>query len=231
MRFYFLALPLGETRAIFYDNIYTGQRPLSLGFPTEHITVNHRQRSYIHPPPQPEIEGPKWNCHMCTFQNHPLLDRCEQCEMPRILHGKKQEQPQPSRTDYSSNYQGLNNNNHNNINYLPNYNPGRQYFPQYSTGQLTHPVRPNPYMNQYSCPGNMSLSPRTPNSSVGFLGNVSNSSGYLNNNQMLYNLSNVRPGLSPMVPSQVYNPFGMIYNGNYVPNGTINSSASSHGSN
>lgn len=41
------------------------------------------------------VEGPKWNCHMCTFQNHPLLDKCEQCEMPRILHGR-QSNPDPS---------------------------------------------------------------------------------------------------------------------------------------
>ncbi|RVE48044.1 hypothetical protein evm_007356 [Chilo suppressalis] len=40
----------------FYSNIYTGQ-----------------QRSS------------PWQCHMCTFRNHPLLNKCEQCEMPRFL--------------------------------------------------------------------------------------------------------------------------------------------------
>ncbi|XP_041982254.1 uncharacterized protein LOC121735480 isoform X2 [Aricia agestis] len=40
----------------FYSNIYTGQRPPS-----------------------------SWQCHMCTFRNHPLLDKCEECDMPRIL--------------------------------------------------------------------------------------------------------------------------------------------------
>lgn len=29
-------------------------------------------------------EGPPWTCNMCTFRNHPLLNKCEQCEMPRI---------------------------------------------------------------------------------------------------------------------------------------------------
>jgi len=24
-----------------------------------------------------------WNCSACTFRNHPALDKCEQCEMPR----------------------------------------------------------------------------------------------------------------------------------------------------
>ncbi|CAH0725530.1 unnamed protein product, partial [Brenthis ino] len=40
----------------FYSNIYTGQRQ-----PTS------------------------WQCHMCTFRNHPLLDKCEECDMPRIF--------------------------------------------------------------------------------------------------------------------------------------------------
>ncbi|CAH0588893.1 unnamed protein product [Chrysodeixis includens] len=42
----------------FYSNIYTGQRPSS-----------------------------SWQCHMCTFRNHPLLDKCEECDMPRIFVG------------------------------------------------------------------------------------------------------------------------------------------------
>lgn len=28
-----------------------------------------------------------WQCHMCTFRNHPLLNKCEECDMPRILVG------------------------------------------------------------------------------------------------------------------------------------------------
>ncbi|XP_043928321.1 TGF-beta-activated kinase 1 and MAP3K7-binding protein 3 isoform X2 [Protopterus annectens] len=30
-----------------------------------------------------EFEGAPWNCESCTFLNHPALNRCEQCEMPR----------------------------------------------------------------------------------------------------------------------------------------------------
>lgn len=73
----------------FYRNIYAGQRgPITLDFPARQT----RPRLQYQGPtslPQPDSEGPKWNCHMCTFQNHPLLDKCEQCEMPRILHGTK----------------------------------------------------------------------------------------------------------------------------------------------
>ena len=32
-------------------------------------------------------DGPHWTCTQCTFQNHPLLDKCETCEMPRLLLG------------------------------------------------------------------------------------------------------------------------------------------------
>lgn len=30
-----------------------------------------------------DFEGSQWNCESCTFLNHPALNRCEQCEMPR----------------------------------------------------------------------------------------------------------------------------------------------------
>lgn len=30
-----------------------------------------------------DFEGAQWNCEICTFLNHPALNRCEQCEMPR----------------------------------------------------------------------------------------------------------------------------------------------------
>ncbi|XP_075878903.1 TGF-beta-activated kinase 1 and MAP3K7-binding protein 3 isoform X3 [Nelusetta ayraudi] len=30
-----------------------------------------------------DFEGAQWNCQSCTFLNHPALNRCEQCEMPR----------------------------------------------------------------------------------------------------------------------------------------------------
>jgi len=31
-----------------------------------------------------EENGQTWACNMCTFQNHPLLKSCEQCDMPKV---------------------------------------------------------------------------------------------------------------------------------------------------
>ncbi len=42
---------------------------------------------------QPEIPssdediGENWPCSACTFSNHPWLDKCEMCEMPRMSSG------------------------------------------------------------------------------------------------------------------------------------------------
>jgi len=27
----------------------------------------------------------EWSCSQCTFKNHPSLDTCEICDMPRII--------------------------------------------------------------------------------------------------------------------------------------------------
>ncbi|XP_063904397.1 TGF-beta-activated kinase 1 and MAP3K7-binding protein 2 isoform X2 [Zophobas morio] len=70
----------------FYHNIYTGQRgPLNIEGGSR---VRRLEGRYTQPPLSAfqDNEGPKWNCHLCTFLNHPDLDKCEQCEMPRILH-------------------------------------------------------------------------------------------------------------------------------------------------
>lgn len=77
----------------FYQNIYTGQRGrLSLDLPR----LRGSRRQFPEHPLLVEFqenEGPKWNCPMCTFLNHPDLDHCEQCDMPRILHGKSPSNP------------------------------------------------------------------------------------------------------------------------------------------
>ncbi|CAL7941339.1 unnamed protein product [Xylocopa violacea] len=86
-------VPLGETNEKFYQHIYTGQ-PL----PSRPVSSNPPPLPSQPPAWQPELtgnnidreerDGPSWVCKMCTFNNHPLMNKCEQCDMPRLLdHG------------------------------------------------------------------------------------------------------------------------------------------------
>lgn len=68
---------LGETNAAFYQNIYTGQRLPRPPRPPPPSSSNEDNRLS-------NEDGLPWTCNMCTFQNHPLLDKCEQCEMPLL---------------------------------------------------------------------------------------------------------------------------------------------------
>nr|XP_003702779.1 PREDICTED: TGF-beta-activated kinase 1 and MAP3K7-binding protein 3 isoform X2 [Megachile rotundata] len=87
-----LRVPLGETNEKFYQHIYTGQ-PL----PSRSANSNPPPLPSQPPAWQPELtgnndgeerDGPSWICRMCTFKNHPLMNKCEQCDMPRLLdHG------------------------------------------------------------------------------------------------------------------------------------------------
>ncbi|XP_019384681.1 PREDICTED: TGF-beta-activated kinase 1 and MAP3K7-binding protein 3 isoform X2 [Crocodylus porosus] len=65
----------------FYDNIEPG--PV---VPPKPCKKEHQTSSKQMPRTQPrdeDFEGAPWNCDSCTFLNHPALNRCEQCEMPR----------------------------------------------------------------------------------------------------------------------------------------------------
>ncbi|TKS74635.1 Mitogen-activated protein kinase kinase kinase 7-interacting protein 3 -like protein [Collichthys lucidus] len=64
----------------FYDNIQPG--PV---VPPKPGRKDGEQGSKPVPGPQrdEDFEGAHWNCESCTFLNHPALNRCEQCEMPR----------------------------------------------------------------------------------------------------------------------------------------------------
>ncbi|XP_069729538.1 TGF-beta-activated kinase 1 and MAP3K7-binding protein 3 isoform X2 [Phaenicophaeus curvirostris] len=65
----------------FYDNIEPG--PV---VPPKPYKKEHQSSSKQTPRAQPrdeDFEGAPWNCDSCTFLNHPALNRCEQCEMPR----------------------------------------------------------------------------------------------------------------------------------------------------
>ncbi|XP_068124418.1 TGF-beta-activated kinase 1 and MAP3K7-binding protein 3 isoform X2 [Hyperolius riggenbachi] len=46
--------------------------------------IAHRHRSNQRQARDEDFEGSPWNCNSCTFLNHPALNRCEQCEMPRF---------------------------------------------------------------------------------------------------------------------------------------------------
>lgn len=64
----------------FYENIQPGPAVLPKPYKKE-----EEQASKPAPPPprDEDFEGAHWNCESCTFLNHPALNRCEQCEMPR----------------------------------------------------------------------------------------------------------------------------------------------------
>jgi hypothetical protein len=65
--------------------------PLSFNLSRPSRRVSGRDMRHIQPLSSPlealDSDGPNWTCSECTFRNHPLLDKCEQCEMPRILLG------------------------------------------------------------------------------------------------------------------------------------------------
>jgi len=104
-------VPLGET-SINFENYLTNittttaNNQLSLQVPE---TISSRDSGAFtnHPSDIPDTrdisggqdtdtcEAGKWSCSECTFANHPSLDTCEICEMPRINLGTNN-QPLPS---------------------------------------------------------------------------------------------------------------------------------------
>ncbi|XP_025152624.1 TGF-beta-activated kinase 1 and MAP3K7-binding protein 2 isoform X2 [Harpegnathos saltator] len=90
-------VPLGETNEEFYQGIYTGQ-PLPTRVPTSSnpppplpsqppAWMRESRSTTIaqHDNDREERDGPSWVCTMCTFDNHPLMNKCEECDMPRLL--------------------------------------------------------------------------------------------------------------------------------------------------
>lgn len=64
----------------FYDNIQPGP----VVPPKTGMKEGERgPKPTVGPQRDEDFEGPRWNCESCTFLNHPALNRCEQCEMPR----------------------------------------------------------------------------------------------------------------------------------------------------
>ncbi|XP_070800291.1 TGF-beta-activated kinase 1 and MAP3K7-binding protein 3 isoform X2 [Pituophis catenifer annectens] len=66
----------------FYDNIEPG--PVVPPKPCKKDHQNSSKQVLRSQPRDEDFEGAPWNCDSCTFLNHPALNRCEQCEMPRV---------------------------------------------------------------------------------------------------------------------------------------------------
>ncbi|XP_019735745.1 TGF-beta-activated kinase 1 and MAP3K7-binding protein 3 [Hippocampus comes] len=64
----------------FYDNIQPG--PVVPPKPGRK-EGDHCPKPVQGPQRDEDFEGAQWSCDSCTFLNHPALNRCEQCEMPR----------------------------------------------------------------------------------------------------------------------------------------------------
>ncbi|XP_008934244.1 PREDICTED: TGF-beta-activated kinase 1 and MAP3K7-binding protein 3-like [Merops nubicus] len=65
----------------FYDNIEPG--PVVPPKPYKKEQQTSSKQTPRTQPRDEDFEGAPWNCDSCTFLNHPALNRCEQCEMPR----------------------------------------------------------------------------------------------------------------------------------------------------
>ncbi|XP_077443135.1 TGF-beta-activated kinase 1 and MAP3K7-binding protein 2 isoform X1 [Stigmatopora argus] len=60
----------------FYDNIgFVGPVPPK---PKSTLSIDSKSMAV-----QEEDEGTQWSCSGCTFFNHPALNRCEECDLPR----------------------------------------------------------------------------------------------------------------------------------------------------
>ncbi|XP_030058224.1 TGF-beta-activated kinase 1 and MAP3K7-binding protein 3 [Microcaecilia unicolor] len=65
----------------FYDNLPSGPFVPPKPRRKDH-QPSSKQRAGVEQRDE-DFEGAAWNCDSCTFLNHPLMNRCEQCEMPR----------------------------------------------------------------------------------------------------------------------------------------------------
>lgn len=87
----YFPVPLGETNEEFYQGIYTGQslptrpsNPQPPRLPSQPPAWRSEQPANDND--REERDEPSWVCTMCTFDNHPLMNKCEECDMPRLLN-------------------------------------------------------------------------------------------------------------------------------------------------
>jgi len=92
-------VPLGET-SINFENYLTNSTTNQLSAPVPETFSSRDPGAFTNNPEQisatcglsgntdtDTCEAGKWSCSECTFANHPSLDTCEICEMPRINLG------------------------------------------------------------------------------------------------------------------------------------------------
>ncbi|KAG5339114.1 TAB2 protein, partial [Acromyrmex heyeri] len=86
----YFPVPLGETNEEFYQGIYTGQslptRPPNPQPPRLPSQPPAWRSEQANDNDREERDEPSWVCTMCTFDNHPLMNKCEECDMPRLLN-------------------------------------------------------------------------------------------------------------------------------------------------
>ncbi|XP_022241169.1 TGF-beta-activated kinase 1 and MAP3K7-binding protein 2-like isoform X2 [Limulus polyphemus] len=94
-------VPLGVIDENFYKNIFTGPSgPIPPAVPKQDRESPQLSPGTLTPgntsgmsEAEENDEGNMWKCSECTFHNHPALDKCEVCEMPRVIIDDNNSQP------------------------------------------------------------------------------------------------------------------------------------------
>jgi len=79
-------VPLGET-SINFENYLTAAQTSVPESSTSGVPGAPLSSNPLLPRPALSQEMARWSCSECTFQNHPSLEACEICEMPRLVLG------------------------------------------------------------------------------------------------------------------------------------------------
>lgn len=74
-------IPLGVTDEDFYANIFTGPNG-ALSHDISRSSMENKNQSSFE---DDDDERNGWRCKNCTFANHPALEKCEICELPKNL--------------------------------------------------------------------------------------------------------------------------------------------------
>lgn len=75
-------VPLGATDEHFYRRLNPGQTVPVAPSSSAAVPVSTSPHSLLSEDEENQ-DGNRWKCSKCTFLNHPALDKCEVCEMPK----------------------------------------------------------------------------------------------------------------------------------------------------